>query len=1044
MNVQLILSPGASSPRVALVRAHVSSLLVGLCLVGAALAAGCNEGGPDAAGCSDEQPCADGLACQDGACVTPCDEGGCTRGVCDVTTGLCVDCLDSTSCPEGLVCNEFTNRCVQPISGCTSDEECGGLRCDATKGACVECLADGDCGAGLVCDLLTSTCAEEKACVTDGDCVDAVCDPDTRICVQCFSDAHCGAGTCDDATSTCVVGCTDDDVTEPNEGDNAALIADGGAHEGTICPGDVDELVIDAEGTLAATLTLDGASGLDLRLLGAAGNLVATATPAGGGLALTASNLTAGTYRLVVSGLTATDIGDYLLSVDVQAPVTCTQLDAEPNNSTGQAATIAADNSLESGAICGTDTDVFRFSAAQGDDLEATVVPGDGAGTLALAILDASGNVVATGNPATVADAAAGTFFVRVTATGGDVTYSLRVQAVSGPPVCNQSDAEPNDAEAQALALTPGTAASGTICPGDVDQHRFAAAALDDVTITVQGSDLQARLIRAADGVELAAGASMNVANLQAGGYRIVVQGTNASSQSSYTIQVALTPEPVADPCDEGGLEPDSHAAPRALAVDGTPLAGRVCTADTDFYRFTLPFRSTVTVHTRFTHASGDLDVDLVDASGAVITSSAGITDDEIVVRTLEAGTYGVEVFGFLDAVNTYTIDATLQGCVPDDDFETNNTPGRATPIGAAAVSAARCPGDDDFFLLRLENGDALDATLAGAGLTMSLVSPTDGAVLANDTASGANRRLQVSGLPAGRYAVRVTGSGADRVAYTLTPSITPSVDRCVDDGASPNETTATAFTLDDTGLQDGSYEVGALVTCALVDQDWFKIALPGQKKVAVQLSFDPANDVDVELLEARGTSGLTRSLARSVTLDSQDRLEGVLNVGGQFFIEAIGFDTTPARYGIGIEISDPPASSCVDDRFDTFTATASATETDTFDNNLPSRAVELSSGEDLTRLRICPGNEDWYEVNASAGQHIVVHIDYAHGTGKDIDLRLFNTASQTEPNQVASSVDTDGTEDIDFTVVTSGPHFIKVFGFQNGENLYDLSVDVR
>jgi Cys-rich repeat protein len=999
---------------------------------------------PGGGACSDEQECAAGLVCQDEVCVARCREGSCERGICETSSGACVECLDTTDCPGGFVCNGFANRCVQPLTGCTSDDDCGGQRCDTLKGSCVQCLRDGDCPLGEVCDLLSNTCGLEKACVTDGDCTDTVCHPQTRICVECFNNAHCGSGTCNLPTSTCVSGCSDDDPTEPNDGENAAVIESGGAHEGTICPGDVDELVIVAEGTLTATLTIDGAAGLQLRLLSGGGTLIATGTPAGAGLTLTASSLAAGAYRLVVNGATSTSSGDYLLTVQVTPPAGCVQLDPEPNDVLGQATVIVADNSLRSGAICGNDTDLWRFTAASGEDIEATAVPGDGAGALQLSILDAAGNVVTSGNPATVQDVSAGTFFVRVTATGGDVTYSLRVQATAGPPACNQTDAEPNDADAQALALSPGTPASGTICPGDVDQFRFAAAALDDVAITVTGAGLQARLIRAADGVQLASGLTMNVANLQAGGYRIVVQGATAQSQSSYTIQVQLTPEPVADPCLEGGLEPDSRAAPRQLALDGTPLAGRICANDTDFFRFTLPFRSTVTVRARFTHASGDLDLRLVDSGGATLASSAGVTNDEIIVRTLEAGTYGAEIFGFLGAVNTYTIEATLQGCVPDDGFEDNNDISRATPIGSAIVSAARCPGDDDFFLIRLEAGDVLDASLAGAGLTMSLVSSTNGALLASDAPNGANRRLQASGLPAGRYGIRITGSGADRVPYSLTPTITPTPARCVDDGATPNETAAAAFALSDLGLQDGSYEVGRLVMCRFLDQDWFRIPLPGQKKVAVQLAFDPSRDVDLELLEPRGSTGLTRSLARSFAATAQDRVEGVLNAGGNYLIKAIGFDDTLTRYGIGIELSDPPPSSCVDDRFDTFTATLTSTTTESFNNDAATRAVELSSGESLPRLRVCPGNDDWYKINANAGQRIVIRVDYAHAAGRDIDVRLFNSQSQTEPDQVAQSVGTSGTENISFTVVSSGTHFIKVFGFQNGENVYDLTVSVN
>src|SRR4029077_10958698 len=100
------------------------------------------------------------------------------------------------------------------------------------------------------------------------------------------------------------------------------------------------------------------------------------------------------------------------------------------------------------------------------------------------------------------------------------------------------------------------------------------------------------------------------------------------------------------------------------------------------------------------------------DTSGAEINSSRGVTNDEIVVQSLAAGTYIVEVIGFAGAVNTYTMEATLQGCTPEDGFEDNNAFSRPTPIAGAPVSAARCPGDDDFFAIRLETGDVLDATL--------------------------------------------------------------------------------------------------------------------------------------------------------------------------------------------------------------------------------------------------------------------------------------------------------------------------------------------
>jgi hypothetical protein len=1020
--------------------------LVAVVVGGGALLAACpTEVAVGGGGCDVDRECAEGLACQDGTCIVRCESrDDCDRGVCELSKGLCVDCVQPEDCGDGLVCNAFSNRCVQPIVACTGDGECAGLRCDTVKGSCVECLVEEDCGAAALCDFITSTCVTEQSCVTDGDCTASVCDPVAHTCVECFNPAHCASGVCDAATATCVVGCVDDDVTEPNDGSNAATISDGGAHEGTICPDDIDELTIAAEGTLSAVLTVDGAATLQVELFDAGGTLLASSTPTADGATLSAAGLAGAVVHLIVSGVSSTDAGDYLVSVNVEQPVQCLQLDAEPNDTTAQAPVIAGDDALHTGSICGADVDLYKFTSAAGDDIEVVAVAGDGAGTLAVAVLNGAGNVVATGNPATLTDVAAGAFFARVTASD-DVTYSVRVHASSATPPCQQTDAEPNDADAQAIPLTADTTSSGSICPSDIDQHRFAATALDDVTVTIvpSGGDLSARLMRASDGAQLASGLSMSLSDVAGGGYRVVVQGSNATTQATYTVRVVLTAEPALDPCDEGTLEPDSPTEARALPLDGTPQTARICAADTDFFRFTLPFASTVSVLARFVHADGDLDMRLTDDAGAIITSAVSVTDDEIIVRALPAGTYGVEMFGFLGALNTFTMEATLQGCTPDDGFEQNNSIANATPIGGTIVSAARCPGDDDFYLIRLETGDALTATLAGLGLTFSLVSATNGAVLANDAPNGANRRIQLSGLPAGHYVLRVTGSGAERAVYTLTPSITATPARCIDDGAAPNDTSATAFPLDDAGLLDGSYQVGSLVSCFIVDADWFTLSLPGNKQVSVQLAFDPADDVDIELLERRGATGLTRSIARSFAVDKQDRVSGIVNAGAAFLLRAVGFDAGQASYGIGVEVGDPPPSSCVDDRFDTWTATSSGTGADAiFTNDAPASAVPVASGELFTSMRICSANADWLKINAAVGQRVVIHVDYEHELARDIDVRLYGPANQTSP--VGSSVGTDGTEDISFVATASGDHFIEVFGFQSGENFYDVGVSLE
>lgn len=101
--------------------------------------------------------------------------------------------------------------------------------------------------------------------------------------------------------------------------------------------------------------------------------------------------------------------------------------------------------------------------------------------------------------------------------------------------------------------------------------------------------------------------------------------------------------------CDAGGDDGSvSHA--RTLAR-GPAQSGRICAGDSDVWRVSVGGSASVVV--RFTHASGDLDVEALDASGHVLSTSAGTSDQE---RVTASGTFYVRVFGYSGATNAYTI----------------------------------------------------------------------------------------------------------------------------------------------------------------------------------------------------------------------------------------------------------------------------------------------------------------------------------------------------------------------------------------------------
>ena len=1020
------------------------------------------EVGPGGGACSATAPCPDGESCVDGTCSAACTADSCGAEFCDAVTGACIECRDITDCGPGQVCNA-SSACSVAIAGCFTDPDCGRGFCDTVNGACIDCRSDDDCGDGQACDALTRSCVAETGCDNDADCVvpTAVCNIDRRVCVECLANDDCGSGRCDTISSTCLAGCTDGDETEPNDGATPAPIVSGAEHRGRICSDDVDEFIFSGEGSIAANITVDGAA-LTLTLLNAAGTSLSTS-----GTNVGITDAAAGTYRLRVTG--ATDIeADYLLRLTVTPPPSCTELDTEPNNTIAAALSLPMTNASRSGSICGTDVDLWSFTVAAGDDVTVSLAAGEGSGTPTFVLQNSAGGQLASGNastPALINGAAAGVIVVRVSATGGDVGYSLRASTSAAPPVCAQIDAEPNDLPAQALAVASGTTLNGQICVADVDQWRFAANANDDLSVVLTGNNVRARVFDSGGGVVAEGTSSFTSSDLPVGNYRIEIKGSSTSTEASYTVAVTLTPEPAADPCTEGGLEPDSATAPRLLNIDGTIAAGRICAGDTDFYRFTLTATRTVSISTRFTHvtSTGDIDMRIKDSADAVLNASAGTGNEESITRSLGAGTYGVEIFGFEQSANTYTVSVTAADAnCTDDAFEPNDAVGRAPPISGRAVSGVRCPTNDDFFALRLETGDSLDMRLTGTGLTMSLLSTT-GTVLQTDSADGANRRLQLSQVTAGRYVIRVTGSEATSSDYTLTPTIVPSPVRCLDDGAEANNTTSAPFVVDASFFADGSYDLSGLTICD-DNQDVFALDVPAGRTARFSLAHATANDLDIEVLEQRGTSGLYRTLASGVSLaGTLDVVAGTINAAVRVFVRVseFGVPTAGLPYALGVTIGTPTGT-CVDDRFDTWTGTADGlmsynndgrTDVD-FSDTISTVPTPMSPPETLPALQICNGDLDVYSVTLAVGQRISVGVTYSHTASADIDLRVFGPDDSVAPADADLQVDalpcsscnlSSGTESFAFTATKAGQHFVEVFEFQNdGSNSYQFAVTVQ
>jgi len=118
--------------------------------------------------CRSAPDCGEDYECRRGHCVALPICGNsldCPVGqVC--VAGLCAQCGVNADCPDGDVC--FDTKCH---ASCDSDNDCTplGQLCDLTRGACFRCLQDTDC-------------PETQFCAANGECFQDVCTPARTYC----------------------------------------------------------------------------------------------------------------------------------------------------------------------------------------------------------------------------------------------------------------------------------------------------------------------------------------------------------------------------------------------------------------------------------------------------------------------------------------------------------------------------------------------------------------------------------------------------------------------------------------------------------------------------------------------------------------------------------------------------------------------------------------------------------------------------------------------------------------------------------------------
>jgi|GEM_PF-646105 len=452
--------------------------------------------------------------------------------------------------------------------------------------------------------------------------------------------------------------------------------------------------------------------------------------------------------------------------------------------------------------------------------------------------------------------------------------------------------------------------------------------------------------------------------------------------------------------------------------------------ADEDWYSFTTlaAANSTNFVGIDFSHAVGDIDLELYNQAGQRIGNSNSTSNEETIsLQGLAAGTYYARVLGFNGATNPeyYLFIDTPYSTIPADAFEVNNTVATARNLGAITNVTTNGgltihnAADVDYFRFQTlatgKSGDYAQIEFAhdAGDLELRLLNAS-GLLLASSATSNNFERISLENRPAGVYYVQVLGENGSRSpSYSLT--IDPPALSISPDYLETNDSfvAATELSVNQTFT---SFPFLSIHQAGNEDWHFFQLVQEGTASHYVSIDFEHRNgDVDLQLLDENEVV-----LRSSMTSQNQERISLAGLSSGTYFIRIFGnASATQPDYRLNLSL---PIGTIYPDDYETNETLATA-------YNL--RALSGSVG--IENLNIHQSTDrDWFrfETTATGNSSHFIGLLYLSG-GTDIDLELYD---QNGVLLERSSVNDDW-EIINFANRPAGTYFARIYPSTSGTN---------
>jgi hypothetical protein len=293
------------------------------------------------------------------------------------------------------------------------------------------------------------------------------------------------------------------------------------------------------------------------------------------------------------------------------------------------------------------------------------------------------------------------------------------------------------------------------------------------------------------------------------------------------------------------------------------------------------------------------------------------------------------------------------------------------------------------------------------------------------------------SGFTCSAAPIRSVDGAEELQCVPQSGSCTAPTGTCQDDSFEENDTRSQASANPALALNDIHDMVSCPSTTGLnTDDDIYKIVIPADSNVDVQMAGDPATDLDLRLFHSDFTL-----VSLSTSLEPAEEIKACLKAATYYVkVNGIGHarnpyllsvDTTPAVGGCD--------TACVDDADE---------DDDTF-----SQAREPFLPHTSTGNKICRNDDDWFSVPLSAGDQLTVDLTFTQtSSDEDLDIHVFKDSLDLTPcdavNPAACDFDNgqgaSSNEHMVFTATTAGQYFVVVRGFDGSTNSYDISIKVQ